>query len=296
MNKIQELEKQGLISPPPWLPNNIMYLTIMGSTAYGVSSDDSDFDLYGFVIPRKDLVFPHIAGEIPGFGRQVKRFEQYQQHHIWAKDELGGKGRNYDITVYSIVKFFQLVMENNPNMVDALFTPARCVLTRTPIWEMVRENRKMFLHKGCYHKFRGYAYAQLHKMRTKNPQGKRKALVEKFGYDVKFAYHVLRLSLECEEILEKGTLNLERNREILKSVRRGEWTLKQIEEWFAQKEKHLDDLYHNSSLPHSPDEQAIKQLLIDCLEMHYGSLENAIVMPDRYEKAVREIQAIVKGI
>lgn len=296
MNKIQELQKQGLISPPSWLAENVMYLTIMGSTAYGVSTDESDFDVYGFCIPRKDLVFPHLSGEIPGFGTQVKRFEQYQQHHIWAKDELGGKGRNYDITVYSIVKFFQLVMENNPNIVDALFTPARCVLTRTPIWEMVRQNRQMFLHKGCFHKFRGYAYSQLHKAKTKNPEGKRKALVEEFGHDVKFAYHVVRLSLECEQILEEETLDLERNREILKSIRRGEWSLEQIEDWFAQKEKHLDDLYHSSTLPHSPDETAIKQLLLDCLEMHYGSLGNTIVMPDRYEKAIREIKKIVERI
>lgn len=296
MNKIQELEKQGLIHPPSWLSANVMYLTIMGSTAYGVSTDESDFDVYGFCVPRKDLVFPHLAGEIPGFGKQVKRFEQYQEHHIWAQQELGGKGRNYDIAVYSIVKFFQLCMDNNPNMVDALFTPARCVLTRTPVWELVRQNRQLFLHKGCFHKFRGYAYAQLHKMKSKNSEGKRKALVEKFGYDVKFAYHVVRLSLECEQILEECTLDLERNREILKSVRRGEWSIEQIEDWFAQKEGHLDNLYHSSPLPHSPNEDAIKALLLDCLSMHYGSLGNMITLPDRYEKAVRQIQSIIENI
>jgi hypothetical protein len=56
-------------------------------------------------------------------------------------------------------------MENNPNMVDALFLPRRCVLHSTPIYEHVRENRTMFLHKGSWHKFRGYAYSQLSKIR-----------------------------------------------------------------------------------------------------------------------------------
>lgn len=34
---LQKLEKRGLIQPPAWLPANTMYLTIMGSHAYGVA-------------------------------------------------------------------------------------------------------------------------------------------------------------------------------------------------------------------------------------------------------------------
>src|SRR5260370_26518958 len=113
MSTVQQLVNQGLAKPPSWLPANIMYETIMGSVAYGVSGDTSDMDVYGFAIPPKDMVFPHLAGEIPGFGRQIKRFEQYQQHHIADKDALGGTGRVYDLTIYNIVKFFQLCMENN---------------------------------------------------------------------------------------------------------------------------------------------------------------------------------------
>lgn len=302
MNKVQELTKKGLIHPPSWLPENTMYLTIMGSEAYGVSGGASDFDVYGFCIPPKDVVFPHLQGEIPGFGRQVKRFEQWQEHHVFDKDALGGKGREYDFAVYSIVKYFHLTMENNPNMVDSLFTPARCRLTTTPVWEMIREHRQLFLHKGCFHKFRGYAFAQLSKMGPNYkdgelvlPSGKRRALVEKFGYDVKFAYHVVRLSLECEQILEEHTLDLERNREILKSIRNGEWTSSQVRMWFAQKEKHLDNLYHNSTLPHKPDESAIKELLLSCLEHHYGSLANAVVVPGSERTALLKIREIVEG-
>ena len=142
-----------------------MYLTIMGSNAYGVSSDTSDMDLYGFCIPPKTLVFPHLAGEIPGFGRQIQRFEQWQEHHVKDQD---GKDTTYDFSVYSIVKFFQLCMENNPNMIDSLFTPRRCVLVSTQVGELVRTNAKYFLHKGAWHKFKGYAYAQVSKMRNKS--------------------------------------------------------------------------------------------------------------------------------
>ena len=143
----------------------------MGSLAYGVSSDNSDFDVYGFCIPPKELIFPHISGEIPGFGRQIQRFEQWQQHHIFDPSENAGKGREYDFSIYGIVKYFQLCMENNPNMIDSLYTPQRCVLHSTAVGNLVRENRDLFLHKGAWHKFKGYAYSQLNKMKSHNRQG-----------------------------------------------------------------------------------------------------------------------------
>jgi uncharacterized protein len=77
---IKELEDKGFISPPPWLSTNVHYLTLAGSVAYGVSSDTSDMDIYGFCTPKKQTVFPHLAGEILGFGTQVPRFDQWQQH------------------------------------------------------------------------------------------------------------------------------------------------------------------------------------------------------------------------
>ncbi|MEM7033402.1 MAG: nucleotidyltransferase domain-containing protein [Chloroflexota bacterium] len=206
MNLIQKLVKKQLISPPKWLPNNVHYLVMMGSIAYGASNDSSDMDVYGFCIPPKSTVFPHLAGEIPGFGTQKKRFEQWQEHHIFDAEEKGGQGREYDLSIYSIVKYFNLVMQNNPNMVDSLFVPPHCVLYQTQIGQLVRENRQLFLHKGAWHKYKGYAYSQLNKMQNKKSEGKRRDLVKQYGYDVKFAYHLVRLLLEVEEILETGNL------------------------------------------------------------------------------------------
>jgi hypothetical protein len=48
MNIVQDLVEKKLIpGVPPWLPMNCHYLTMMGSVAYGVSSDTSDMDVYG---------------------------------------------------------------------------------------------------------------------------------------------------------------------------------------------------------------------------------------------------------
>jgi len=65
---------------------------------------------------------------------------------------------------------------------------------------------------------------------------------------------VIRLVLQCEQLLTEGDLDLMRNAELLKSIRRGEWTEEQIREFFDGKEKHLTHLYETSTvLPHKPD-------------------------------------------
>jgi predicted nucleotidyltransferase len=291
---VQTLHEKKMVQAPKWLPNAVAYETIMGSVAYGVSNDTSDMDVYGFCIPPKEQIFPHLAGEIPGFGRQIQRFEQFQQHHIQDADALGGTGREYDITIFSIVKYFHLAMENNPNVVDSLFTPVTAVLHTTHIGEMVREKRRIFLHKGAWHKFKGYAYSQLHKMDIKTPQegSRRKESVDEFGYDVKFAYHVVRLLDEVEQILNEGDIDLQRNKEQLKSIRRGEWTQQQVRDFFERREKELEAAYANSKLPHTPDESKIKQLLLDCLESHFGSLSDAVVVPGQEREMLRQIKEL----
>lgn len=262
----------------------------MGSTAYGVSNDMSDMDVYGFCMPPKEMVFPHLGGEIMGFGTHAKRFEQWQEHHINTPD-----GKEYDFSINSIVKYFHLCMENNPNMVDSMFTPTRCVLHSTAVGDLVREHRKMFLHKGSFHKFKGYAYGQLQKVKNKqksdNP--KRQASIDLCGFDAKAGYHVVRLALECEQILSEGDLDLERNREQLKAIRRGEWSMDRLIQFFEDKERHLENLSNESKLPKYPDEEAIRNLLLRCLEIHYGNLQAAVVQQTDVAKLVSDMQALI---
>ena len=289
---VNRLFKKKLINPPGWLPSNTMFEGQTGSVAYGAVGESSDIDVVGFCIPPKDLVFPHLSGEIPGFGRQISRFEQFQAHHISDQETR----REYDITVYSIVKFFQLTMENNPNMVDLLFLPRRCVLHSTSVYEHVRDHRHLFLHRGSYYEFRGYAASQLSKLKNGASRSniKRRESYEKNGMDTKFAYHLVRLLLECEQILTTGDLRLDRDSKIYQSIRRGEWSEERLTSWFENKEKSLETLYSSSKLPDRPPEDEIKKILLECMEMHYGNLTDAVVDPDRSDQLVRELQELVK--
>lgn len=346
---VTKLEKQKLIHPPSWLCDNIHWEVITGSVAYGVSTDTSDMDVYGWCIPKKELVFPHLDGEILGFGKQKQRFEQYQQHGIKTQN------KKYDISIYNIVRYFHLCMENNPNMIDSLFSPRSCILFSTQVGEMVREKRREFLHKGSFHKCKGYSYAQMSKLKNAieceemkniilfekefniphtttysdieeefiNPRTtviKHLNVIELTQYrrlfdeglqktkrfesqkihqlDCKFAMHLVRLILQAEQILLEHDLTLDREdrREILKSIRRGEWSLERVVRFFEEKEASLEKVYNESTLRHGPDESAIKELLLNCLEQHYGSLDKAIERPDKYKQILMEIKEICNQV
>jgi uncharacterized protein len=339
----QKLSNDKLITPPNWLPQNVQYEVMMGSIAYGCSNDASDCDIYGFCIPNKEIVFPAEAGHIEGFGHK-QTFDQYQQHHIKTQDA------EYDLCIFNITKYFQLLMDNNPNALDSLFVPVHCVRHITQVGNLLRDNKRIFLHKGCYHKFRGYAFSQLNKIkeRTKDVNNiisfenehnipRKTTLLEsqeaqtnkdKFlwakdlsqevrnkyaeiyrngqlnskrcestkihEFDVKFAYHVARLTDECEQILLTGDLDLQRSKEYMKAIRRGDVPEQELRSFFDEKIKYLEKLYETSTLQYSPDEGAIKTLLVNCLEMHYGSLNNVLKIPNREAKALEEIKKVME--
>ena len=142
----------------------------------------------------------------------------------------------------------------------------------------------------------GYACSQLHKLTNNAPQGKRAELIAKHGYDVKFAYHVVRLWTEVEMILMEEDIDLQRNNEQLKAIRRGEWTEERLRTWCADTESHLERVCAESKLRATADDAKIRALLLSCLEEHYGTLENCVVNPDRAVEALRNIRAELERV
>jgi uncharacterized Fe-S cluster-containing protein len=93
--------------------------------------------------------------------------------------------------------------------------------------------------------------------------------------------------------LMTGDLNLEQNREQLKSIRRGEWTLVQLEDWAEDKHRQLEGLYASSTLQHTPDEDAIRTLLLDCIEEHYGSISAVVVRNESMGNLVSDMEKLL---
>lgn len=359
----QKLIERGLATgAPPFLKANVHYETIMGSHAYGVADTSiktkmPDYDVYGFAIPPKEFIFKHLTGWIPGFGPEPPSFDQWQRHSIFDQDALGGLGKEWDLQIFNIVKYFELCRENNPNMIDSLFTPENCVVHCTQVGRLVRDNRRLFLSKLCWKKFRGYASAQLKKcgnvMESKEIQDiwrfeeehdipRKTSLLEvenavalrrsdfdstslkqltneqldqyhklfeagmavsgrfedrkRNSQDNKFLYHLIRLYDEAEQIILEGDLDLQRARETMKAVRRGEWTTDQIQQWAVEKDKAMEAAYVNCKLPDKPPVEPLRQLLLNCLEEHYGSLEDCVETVGWAEQTLKDVDSLLEGV
>lgn len=122
--------------------SHTIFETIVGSQAYGLSTPESDVDKAGVMIPGKE------------FFLGLNRFDQFQ----------GFLGEDH--VVYDIRKALRLMGDCNPNMLDLLFVPDRCIKIMTPYWEKIREHRDLFVSLKCKFTFSGYAISQLERIKT----------------------------------------------------------------------------------------------------------------------------------
>lgn len=280
LNKLQF----PLGSMPSWLKSNVILLNVMGSEAYACNTDHSDKDIYGVCIPPKHYLYAD--KKIIGYD-QLEKFDQWQLHGF-EQDRV-----KYDFSIYNIARYFHLLEDNNPNMLDSIFVSQRCVLFSSAIGQRIREHRRIFLSKKCYHKMKAYALSQLHKLDRK-PEGKRVAIVEKYGYDVKYASHAVRIVSQCEQILKEHDLDLEKEKETLKSIRRGDWTLDQVKQWFYDRDRQIEKIYYESTLKEKPDHDAVRELLLECINMHHGN----IVEPSNNKilDTFKQVRDLINGI
>jgi predicted nucleotidyltransferase len=237
------------LTPPSWLQQSLCYVTLMGSRAYGASCDISDYDYYGFCIPPKKFVY--LQDVIYGYD-EVEKFEEFQQKGRIIDKTI------YEFTIFNITKYFKLLEQNNPNILESLFTEERDVKYRSGISIYVRQNRNLFLSCQAIPRFLGYAISQ-----------KNRYLIDQ-TYKPKAAYHTVRLLLEGEEIITNQSLTLSKNNQLLLDIRnqkvRREDVLKIIEE----KEQYLKETkFKDINLPEKPDHVKIRELLVDCLDCFY---------------------------
>ena len=121
--------------------NLILFEAISGSRAYGTNLPHSDTDLKGvFVLPEKEFFgldyIPQIANE--------------------TNDEV----------FYELRRFVELLLKNNPTVLELLGTPADCIIYKHPLFEQFQAAD--FLSKLCRQSFAEYAVAQIRKAKGLN--------------------------------------------------------------------------------------------------------------------------------
>lgn len=206
-----------------------------GSHLYGTNVPESDVDLRGVVLPKVE--------EIIG----LARFDQAEKHG----DE--------DTVYYSLPRYIQLLLKGNPNVHEWMW--ARHYTESTPTGELLVQNRQRFVSKKLGLAALGYLNGMTKKMHfggpTRDLGAKRKAIVERFGYDTKNASHAVRLAREIQGLFEQGILNVWRNHDCdeLISIRNGALTLEKAEALIADETRRAEEALeiNRAGLPEKPD-------------------------------------------
>lgn len=118
---------------------------IVGSKCYGTDNSNSDEDTVAVCIPTIEYFFGY------------KKFEQVVYKAV--------PGVQDDRTIYDLRKIVGLILDNNPNCMDILFTADRCIKYISPYWERIRELKNEFVSKKSKFTFSRYGFAQLERIK-----------------------------------------------------------------------------------------------------------------------------------
>lgn len=139
-----------------WIKENMIYLTLHGSQAYGLANELSDVDVKGICVPPTDVEY-----------NLFSRFEQAENNK--DIEEKFGHLKNpnnpiFESTIFSLRKFMVLAANVNPNIVELLWTDPSDHFVCEPLMNRLFENRDRFLSSKAKFTFSGYAHSQLAKI------------------------------------------------------------------------------------------------------------------------------------
>jgi predicted nucleotidyltransferase len=189
--------------------------TVVGSGVHGIAIEGTDdHDEMG--------VFIEPATQVLGLGRAT-------DHYVYRTQPEGARSGpgDTDLVMYSLRKYLHLATKGNPTALLPLYAPADAVLAITPLGEELRSMAGAMLSQQAVHRFLGYLTSQRSRLLGQQRRGvpNRPELVARYGYDVKYASHALRLAYQGLEIARDARLTLPMptpERERVLAVKRGE--------------------------------------------------------------------------
>lgn len=225
-------------------PKGIILEGIVGSTAYGLDTENSDIDIKGiYMLPLEKIL------EV--------NFNQNKTTKVHT---------NPDWSYHEIGKYISLVASGNPSLIELLFLNE--YTSYTDVGNLLIQNRNLFLSKkAIMNSYRGYAFQQTRKLSMRTGQGLD-------GYDSslknrfeKHTRHCFRLLMQARQLLETGDLDVKvtpEQREYLFAM--GKKSANEIVDEFMRQDKEFDSI--NSILPDRVDVEKINRLLYE-IRMNY---------------------------
>jgi len=242
---------------------NIILRAVVGSTIHGTNvAQQDDRDEMAIAIEPIEYVV--------GLRHWETTVERTQPEGVKS-----GPG-DLDLVIHSLRKYCRLAARGNPTMLLPLFVPEHGIIYITDIGRELIARRSMFLSVECGKAFLGYMKAQ--KSRLEGTQGGRHGtrpeLVEKYGFDTKYAGHVIRLGFQGMELMTTGHLSLPMQKDHcddVLAIRTGKWNLDRVLNLAGELEHALRDSLDTGPLPEHPDEAAINNFLCNAYKSGWSS-------------------------
>jgi len=217
-----------------------LFVTTVGSKLYGTNTESSDIDLKGFAFDDVDQLIG------------LKNFEQQTYNNGVADGPSKIEG-----SVYSLKKYIKMCMTGNPTVIEIAFADKQFWTYTTPIGEEVcKYVRDNFLTKALFKPYSDYHRDQVRKLQSMNRTGKRAEIVEKYGFDTKFAGHSYRLARQCSIVMSEGTLRPTldpADKQMCLDIRNGKYNKEEALKILEDVDKQMYDAYKISTLKNEPD-------------------------------------------
>jgi predicted nucleotidyltransferase len=229
---------------------DMIHLFIGGSQLHGAKVEGyDDLDIYGAYIepPRRILGL-----------ETLPRF-------VWSSGAEGTQNtaNDIDVTCYSLQRWGELMLKGNPAVLHYLYAGNMLGMT---VWDShVLPRRQELLSQKSAIQYLGFADNQRMRLtgeRGMGRHGQRADLVEKYGYDTKFAMHYIRLLYECRELLRDRQLTLPRpERDHLIQIRTGKFTQEEMFALGAELKAECESLLAKTTLPEAPDKMLLSEII-----------------------------------
>lgn len=220
----------GKGSEPFSVEDHVIYRGVVGSRAYGLESEESDFDRRGVYVAPAEMHWSLFGAP-----------DQFEDHAgQWC--------------VWELQKFVVMALKANPNILECLYSPLVDRLTR--LGAQLLDMRERFLSKLIFQTFNGYAMSQF-KLIERDQRNRGEVRW-------KHAMHLLRLLLGGAAALREGRVpvRMHAHRERLLAVKCGATPWSEVEAWRVALHADFERALGETRLPDRPDYEAANQFLV----------------------------------
>ena len=201
---------------------HVIYRCVVGSRAFGLSSDASDTDRRGIYLPPAE--------------RHWSLFGVPEQLESPGTEEV----------YWELGKFLTLALKANPNVLECLYTPL--VEHATELARELLGMRDAFLSKLVYQTYNGYVLSQFKKLQSD--------LRNKGQVKWKHVMHLIRLLIGGVTVLREGHVPVrvdDAHRQRLLAIKRGELSWEEVDVWRLDLHRQFDAAARETTLPDRPD-------------------------------------------